>query len=91
MTRPERETASEGAAWQGYANRDTWAVVLNLSNDEGAYHAVLAWNREAAGDLGRLARIARDRYRPYMTDRVSRARVDWPEVAEALAELGGNT
>ena len=66
MRRPERETTSEGAAWQGYANRDTWAVVLNLSNDYDAYH-------------------------PFMADRVSRTRVGWPEVAEALAELGGGS
>lgn len=91
MTRPERETASEGSAWQGYANRDTWAVVLNLANDYDAYMATLAWAREAAGDRARLARIARSRFRPYMTDRVSAARVDWIEVAEALAELEEDT
>ena len=91
MTRPERETASEGSAWQGYANRDTWAVVLNLANDYDAYHAARSWVREATGDRNRLARIARSRFRPYMTDRVSAARVDWVEVAEALAELGGGS
>lgn len=72
--------------YQGWANWDTWAVALNLLNDEGAYHATKGWFEEAAGDRDALADVALERFEVWMTDEVDADEVDWLEVADAIIE-----
>lgn len=33
--------------YQGWTNRETWALMLHTNNDEGLYHSARAWVSEA--------------------------------------------
>lgn len=47
--------------YQGWSNRETWALNLHLSNDHGLYDMVNEWAGEARRDASKLAEIAKDR------------------------------
>lgn len=70
--------------YNGWANWDTWAVMVNISNTEAGQEAMADWCNMAAGDKQKLKDIIIRRYRAYMHDRVDQALVDWDEIAEAI-------
>ena len=88
-------TETETKRYQGWANYETWAVHLWLSNEEDSYHAARAIADEHEDDWDR-----RHAFREWVTEMVeldeatlrsdllgaALSEVDWQEVADAFKE-----
>lgn len=71
------------SAYNGWANRATWAAHLNLSNEKSVYDAAREWLKRG-GDLREfMERVLNSR--PEMAEEIGPlSLVNWGEVAQAL-------
>tara|TARA_R110002051_G_scaffold242275_2_gene302615 strand:- start:306 stop:614 length:309 start_codon:yes stop_codon:yes gene_type:complete len=84
--------------YNGYTNKSTWGVALNIGNDERLYKEITATfnarvNWQKPKDLGRLVFITRILIKSYQLDLIESIdfpSVDWEEIAFVCAELSEN-
>lgn len=79
--------------YNGWTNRETWAVHLYITNDEGLYHLL---SNQTAHDLKEFFEIEQENMieghdqtremRMVLTDIGSLWRVNWREVEKALSD-----
>ena len=84
--------------YNGYTNKSTWVVALNIGNDERLYKEITATFNERVNwqkpkDLGRLVFITMILIKSYqldLVDSIDFPSVDWEEIAFVCAELSEN-
>lgn len=82
---------SENTTYNGYTNRQTWALNLWFTNDYGMYQSALAWAMHAKGDADTFKQMVRGTWHEMDTNMrldigADLSGVNWQEVMDSLTK-----